>query len=119
MNEFEEKVKNARDAVEELIAFFVRCNVNWAGQYHPISDALKDLDVDRALYLEKNIPKVNMGGLIDLYICAANGHVTTDEEKDNKLFEKLVGQVSKTFSNLRQYVEHGVNKPIAPIVKGT
>jgi len=119
MNEFEEKVQNARDAVEELIAFFVRCNVNLAKYYHPISDALKDLDVDRALAMEKDIPKVNTGGLLDLYICTANGHLTRDEEKDNKLFAALVEQVSKTFSNLRHYVEHGLSNPTVPIVKGT
>ncbi|MEW6330003.1 MAG: hypothetical protein AB1560_00945 [Pseudomonadota bacterium] len=119
MNEFEEKIKNASDAVEELIAFFVRCKVDWAKYYYPINDALKDLDVDRALRLEEAIPKVNMGGLLDLYICSANGHITTDEEKDNKLFLTLVGQVSKTFENLKQYVEHGVNKPIIPIVRST
>lgn len=118
MNEFEEKVRNAADAVQELIALFVRCNVNWASYYHPILDALKDLNVDRALYLEKNIPKVNMGGLLDLIICVENGHTTTDPDRDNKLFLMLVGQVSKTFGNLKQYVEHGVNKPNVPIVKG-
>ncbi len=118
MNEFEEKVQNARDAVEELIAFFVRCNVNLAKYYHPISDALKDLDVDRALAMEKDIPKVNMGGLLDLYICTENGHITRDEEKDNRLFATLVEQVSETFSNMRLYIGHGFNNPTVPIVKG-
>jgi hypothetical protein len=119
MNDLEQRVENALDATKELIAFFVRVReLHWPAHFHPIADALIALDIDRATQLYERIPKVNMGGLLDLFICKQNGHATQDEARDNQLYLRLVGQLSTTLDNLHQYVTKEICRPLIAIEKG-
>jgi hypothetical protein len=119
MNELEARVENALDATKELIVFFVRVReLQWPAHFHPIADALAALDVDKAIQMYERIPKVNMGGLLDLFICKQNGHTTQDETRDNQLYLRLVGQLSTTLDNLHQYTTREIFRPLVAIEKG-
>ena len=106
MDEKKERRIKAIDAVNSLSDFMRSKGVDeLAKRYEVISKALQEKNIQHAVSQEGYIPQGGMGSLTDLYISKANGHNTSDPEKDNALLMKYIEEVSHAFAQLRKQLK--------------
>ena len=103
----EAKKLNAIQVHEKLVHFLIaHGQPKWSPSFKAIIDALKADDLDMAVALDKEIPRVNMGSFGDFYLTGEKGE--TDAEAQAK-FVFLAGAQHKSITNIRVYKEYGLD----------
>ena len=104
------KAQNAIEACDLLAEFLDTHGLgSWSPRFRDISEALKIDDYNKAIRLEKEIPRGGMGSFGDFYVDAKSGE---EEWEAQSKFIFLSGSQSKTITNLRVYFEYNKDNPL-------
>ena len=102
MSNIDAKTQDCLKATQALIDFLARHEMSfWADRFEQIAKALKIPDADKAVTMQKRIPKDNVVDLCDLI--TSKDHCESRDEAT--LLIKLMDEVAQAFAKLRTLIK--------------
>lgn len=109
-------VGNAEAAVLELSLFFVRHSLPaWPAKLSPVLQALRAGDGRLALEYWGMLALMGEYGLMETRVTYDLGYRSTDFEREQQHFARLLQQALDTMNNLRSHLRFGAGKPLLDI----